>query len=944
MPKNLSTLFYPKSVAVIGVSSNPAKVGSIVFKNIQNSGYKGKIFAINRSGGEIDVQEIFKDLASLPEVPDLAVIAIPSSGIIEILSQMGAKGIKNAVVFAAGFKESGADGTQLEKNLIETATKFEINLLGPNCLGFVNNLCPINATFGVPVKASGNLRFITQSGAIAAALFDWCESIGLGIGEFITLGNKAVINENDCLQYFLSKTDSVSSISSNINQVHPIGLYLESISNGPEFVKIAQEISKKDPIYIIKPGKTTASAHAMQSHTGSIAGEDSVLEAALFEAGIVRCDTLEDFFDLSKAFEWVKMPEGPNVTVISNAGGPAVISADAIMSAGLVLTEIDAVTKEKLSLVLPNAAGIGNPIDVLGDALADRFFQVAEIMLQNEQTDSLLILLTPQIMTEVSKTAEFLKTLKNKYEKPIFCAFMGGRLIADGEKILNQAQIPSYRFPERAIEAISFMWKCHKYRLNSEKRVFNVIAPVEMNTIEIKNIVDSAVKNNQKTLDNLNANELLTAVGIPVPFSQIVASAEDAPKFTQKHGWPVTLKLSAPGLLHKKAVGGIVLDIQNDTQFVAAWESLQKSIAALPQEIKDKVKIQVQKEVESGVEVIVGIKNDPTFGPVLLFGAGGSLAEIILDRNLHLLPLDKAQIEEMVGKSKIFSAIKNAPLEKLYDLIYRLTKLYEIVPDILEIEINPVIITPNAIWSVDCKVLLKQEVKAKTGPKFKTSKVTSAFAQASTYHYFDLEADEPLISKPGQYISIKVSSDRINSYSLACRKDPKHFSLFIDTRPGGPGSKYFENLKVGDEVSFLGPFGSFVQRTDDGAQNLLFLGTGSGSSPLKCIIEDALINQKCTLPMYLYIGVNTVADVFWTDYLNDLCSKFPNFHYEIAVWKPDSSWKGHAGFITDLIAKDFPDARSCSAYLCGAKPMIDAATALLLQNGCPKERIYMEKF
>jgi len=945
MPKDLSTLFYPKSIAIIGASNNPGKVGAIVLKNIQNSGFTGKIYPVNKSGELIDNQTSYKDLASLPEIPDLAVIAIPALGISDLLKQVGEKGIKNVVVFAAGFKETGLEGAKLEKDLADIAQKYDINLLGPNCLGFVNNLCPVNVTFGVPVKKPANIRFITQSGAIAAALFDWCESIGLGVGELITLGNKAVLNENDVLQYFLKEFESVSSISEDgLTQVHPIGLYLESISNGLEFVRIAREISKKDPMFIIKPGKTTASVHAMQSHTGSIAGEDSVLEAALFEAGIERCNTLEDFFDLSKAFEWVKMPEGPRVAVISNAGGPAVISADAIMGAGLVLSEIDSQTKEKLSAILPGSAGFNNPVDVLGDALADRFAQAAEIILQNDKADSLLVILTPQIMTEVVKTSELLGGLKKKYNKPIFCAFMGGDLISEGEKVLNRYQLPLYRFPERAIATIASMWKCRKYQVEKNKMSLARSENIAVDTIKIKNIIDNALKNNQETLDNLGANALLSAVNIPVPSAEVVLSVEEATKFAQNKGWPVVLKLSAPGLLHKKAVGGVILDIRNEEQLATAWNTLQISVTGLAPEIKNIVKIQIQKEVVGGIEIIVGIKKDPTFGPVMLFGAGGSLAEVICDRNLHLLPVDSVQVKELVGGSKIFAALKNTDLNKLHDVILKLCKLYEAIPDITEIEINPVIVTLDEVWAVDGKVLLKQGTKPLAGPKFKIAKVMNAVVQTSTYHYFDLESEEPLIFKPGQYISVKVSNERINCYSIVSRKDDKHFSLFVDIKPGGPGSKYFETLKVNDEISFLGPLGTFTMRTDDGAENLLFLGTGSGSSPLRCMIEDTLVNQESKLPIYLYIGVNFVEDVFWKDYLDQLCSKYPNFHYGIAVWKPNETWKGHTGFITDLIAKDFPDASRCAAYLCGAKPMIDSVTKLLIDNKCPKERIYMEKF
>lgn len=698
MARDLTSLFSPKSICIIGASRTPGKVGAIVLKNIIDSGFTGTIYPVNPNIDELDDLDCFKDVASLPQIPDLAVIAIPVSGVLEVLTEVGKKGIKNAVVFSAGFKETGEEGKKLEIELINIAQANNINVLGPNCLGFVNNLCPINVTFSEVASQSGNLRFISQSGAIASSLFDWCKTNKLGFSEFITLGNKAVLNENDILEYFQSNK---SLLPENLPNIRPIGLYLESISEGSEFLKLTSVISKTDPIYILKPGKTEAASKAMQSHTGAIAGEDVVLDAVLIQAGVIRCQTLEDFFDLSRSLSWKENPKGDKVAIISNAGGPAVISADAVITEGLKLAEFDENTHQQLQEYLPRAAGISNPVDVLGDALADRYSKAAEIVLQNDQVNSLIVILTPQIMTQIEQTAESLGNLSEKYQKPIFCSFIGGSLVLEGEQKLNELKIPSFRFPERAIWAIGKMWQFKKYQNNPVNFDPNQISAIP-NPDRIRQIINEVSQSGQKTLNNLEANEIVSIAGISTPQTTIVRNIGEAKVFSAAQGYPIVLKLSERGLLHKKAVGGVITNIETDIQLETAFSKLEQH----------NVDIQIQKDTGSGVEVIIGVKRDPTFGSVLLFGAGGSLAEVIADRNLHLLPIDLTLAKQLVERSKINAVLSPAsgnspyPLEKLYKTIVCLGQLASELPEISEIEINPAIVTEDNVWAVDCKVVL----------------------------------------------------------------------------------------------------------------------------------------------------------------------------------------------------------------------------------------------
>jgi len=948
MNKNLQSLFSPKSIAVIGASSSPEKVGAIILKNIIASEFSGKIYPVNPNAENINDLKCYPNVASLPEVVDLALIAIPAAGVIQVLTEIGEKGIKNVVVYSAGFKEIGEEGKILEDTLIQTSQKYGINLLGPNCLGFVNKLCPVNATFGQTVHQDGDLRFISQSGALAASLFDYCNATGLGFSEFITLGNKSVVNENDVLNYFLEK----DADDKTGDQEHPIGLYLESISNGKEFLELAPKLSRKNPLFIIKPGKTTAAVKAMQSHTGSIAGADNVLNVALEQTGVVRCDTLEDFFDLSRAFAWEKAPEGPKLAIVSNAGGPAVISADAVLTEGLELVEFDSQTQERLHQVLPRYASVLDPVDVLGDALADRISQACEIILQTNQAQSLVVILTPQVMTQITKTAELIGSLAKKYNIPIFCSFIGGSLVAEGEQKLNEYKIPSFRFPERAISTIALMWKWKKWQqqfptMHICDNTGNLISPE--NNQNIKNIIGKAVTDNLNSLGNLDADEILRLSGISTPPTQTVNSHDDAQKFARENHWPVVLKLSSPGLLHKADVGGVIKDISNEGELEAAMINLDHKITQLSGSLKGNIVKQIQKYILQGTEVIIGIKRDPTFGPVLLFGAGGSLAELIADRNLRLLPVDLEFAKQLVEKSKIYKILEGyrgeAPLalDKLYDTIVRLASIIQFVPEISEIEINPLIITPNDVWAVDSKVVLNHQPTALL-PKFHIAKALECKVLADKFHNFIFETETPITYKPGQYISIKVADARINSYSIAANEGENKFGLLIDTSPGGPGSKYFDNLKAGDKISFLGPFGTFTYQPDNDVKHILFLGTGSGCAPLRCMIDDLLKVEHVKTPITLYLGLRYQTDIFWKDYFAKLSADYPNFKFILAISKPDADCQEKIGHITEFIGQDFPDASGMAAYLCGNMSMIGETTDMLISRGMAKEKIYTEKF
>lgn len=700
--QDLSKLLNPSSVAVVGASSNPQKLGNIVVRNIQESGFKGAIYPVNPNSPEINDLKAYKNLAEIPDIPDLVIISLPVDLVIDVLKEVAAAGVKDVVVFTAGFKEIGAEGEQVEAELESIARENGLNILGPNCLGFASNLTPINATFGKVSYKKGPLRFVSQSGAVASAIFDWADSVDLGFGEFITLGNKAVLNENNVLSHWLSHSKKYE-----VEDYAPIGMYLESISDGANFMHLARDLSMNHPIFVLKPGKSSAAKKAMQSHTGAIAGEDFVLEQAFKQCGILRCHDIQDMFDLCMAFSWMPVPTGPNVAVISNAGGPGVITSDLIVEHGMQLAQLSDETKKILKDNLPRAASILNPVDVLGDALADRYEVALSAVLQEDSVDSVFVILTPQLMTQIDTTAEIISELSASFKKPVFCAFIGGNQVAEGEKILTHQNVPVYRFPERAIKVMSEMWRWASWVNENKGKSSKLIPSMPANKSQNLNELFDTFGGNETVLDVIQSNEVLKFADIPVPPMLEVTSFDEAVTFASQHHFPVVLKVSSSKILHKKDSGGVITDIKKIEQLKNSYES----ISQITKDTSDS-KIVIQKQVESGVEVIVGVKKDSVFGNVLMVGAGGTLAELIQDRNLYILPLGEKTVMELVQESKIYKVLSgfrgDTPydLASLEELIVKMVKLTQSTDRISEIEINPVIVTHKNVYAVDGKVLL----------------------------------------------------------------------------------------------------------------------------------------------------------------------------------------------------------------------------------------------
>lgn len=707
----LTKLFSPASIAVVGASREERKLGTIVLRNIMQGGFTGKLFPINPQATTILDIPCYAKYADVPVVPDLAIIAIPAAYILNTLEDIARKGTKHLVILSAGFKEIGADGAKLEAELVRRAKKHGLTIIGPNCLGFTHPEHHLNATFAKTNLARGSTRFVLQSGALASSLFNWAESTDIGLGTCVTLGNKAVVNENDILEYWehatppLTPVEQDAAYAQGLSGLQPIGLYLESLSDGRRLVKTARRLAKYDPVFMLKPGRSAAAKRAMRSHTGSLAGDDTVLVEALHEAGIIRCKGFEDFFDLTRLATWEVPPGGPRVAVVSNAGGPAVVSADTIDHEGLELATLSDATHALLAAQLPSSASILNPVDVLGDAPALRYQAALEAVLAESTVDSVVVLLTPQVMTEIEATATTIVEVAKKFRKTVVCSFMGGTEMIGAEQVLNRFRIPSFRYPERAIWALGRMWWWQAWRTKQPVRSAHKIVLTPKKTEPTATTA----------LHPRTTDALLKKIGLKIPPSLMGTNLPAAEKFLQKYQ-KIVLKVASTRLLHKRDTGGVVTGITTKTALRQAWKELEHQVAHLRATGDSDACFQVQQQIAGGIELIVGITRDANFGLVIMLGAGGTLVELLNDHNLHLLPMKPEEIHEFIKRSNLYPILTGYrggsvyAVKKLEQLVVRLAEAMQ-TPDgkkLAELEINPVILTEKEAWAVDGKALFSQ--------------------------------------------------------------------------------------------------------------------------------------------------------------------------------------------------------------------------------------------
>jgi len=695
----LEAMFAPRAVAVIGATEAERSVGRTVLENLMAQPFGGVIYPVNPKRSHVLGLRAYKSVKEIPGEIDLAVVVTPAATVAAIISDCAAAGVRGTVVISAGFKEVGASGAELERELIERAGSMRV--IGPNCLGIMNPTRGLNATFAAGIARPGHVAFLSQSGALCAAILDWSLKENVGFSSFVSVGSMADVGWGDLI-YHLGDDPATRSII----------IYMESIGNARSFLSAAREVALSKPIIVIKTGRTEAAARAAASHTGSLTGSDEVLDAAFKRAGVLRVNTIAELFDMAEILGKQPRTKGPRLAIITNAGGPGGLAADALSLSGGELSELSPDTLAALNEILPAHWSHNNPIDVLGDADAERYAKCTSLALRDPNTDGALVILTPQAMTDATATALQLTELSEMEDKPLLAAWMGGPAVEKGEDILNAANIPTFKYPDRAARAFTSMWQ-YSSNLRSlyETPLLASIAPPDRARAE--EIVRHARHVRREILTEFESKNLLAAYGIPVVPTRVTTRPDEAARIASEFGFPVVLKLCSETITHKSDVGGVRLNLMDRSSVAEAFSEIERSVtAAHGAKAFDGVSVQPMV-TGGGIELILGSSPDPQFGPVLLFGAGGKLVEIVKDRALGLPPLTATLARRMMERTRIFAALKGvrgqkpSDLAALDQLIVRFSQLVAEQRWIKEIDINPLLATEaGGFIALDARVIL----------------------------------------------------------------------------------------------------------------------------------------------------------------------------------------------------------------------------------------------
>jgi len=710
----LDAIFAPHSVAVIGATDRLGSIGRAVLWSLVSSPFGGTVYPVSDKRTSVLGIKAYPQVGDIPEAVDLAVIVTPAATVPEIITQCVETGVRGAIVISAGFKEHGEKGRELEQQIRERMQEGDIRILGPNCLGVMNPLSGLNATFAPHIARAGNVAFISQSGALCTAILDWCQKELVGFSAFVSVGSMLDVGWGDLIDYL-----------GNDPRTHSIVMYMESVGDARSFLSAAREVSLNKPVIVIKAGRTEAAAHAAASHTGSLTGSDEVLEAAFRRCGVLRANTIADLFYMAEVLAKQPRPRGSRLAIVTNAGGPGVLAADSVIANGGQLAELTAKSMAQLDQLLPPHWSHSNPLDVLGDALPDKYTKVVDIAVHDENVDGLLAILCPQGMSDPTLTAEHLKAYAQATGKPILASWMGGPEVAAGVDILNRAGVPTFPFPDTAARVFDYMWR-YSYNLRGLYETPSLPADSERapNRAIADHIVRRAREAGRTILTEVESKELLAAYGIPTITTVTAASEEEAVSHAEEIGYPVVVKVFSETITHKTDVGGVQLNLGDAGSVRRAYRDIQRSVSEKAgREHFQGVTVQPMVKL-NGYEVILGSSVDAQFGPVLLFGAGGQLVEVFKDRSLALPPLNTTLARRMMEQTKVYEALKGVrgrqaiDLGALEELLVRFSQLVVEQRWIREIDINPLVASPERLLALDARVLVYgPEVKEEELPR-----------------------------------------------------------------------------------------------------------------------------------------------------------------------------------------------------------------------------------
>jgi acetyltransferase len=697
----LEAMFAPGSVAVIGATGRPGTVGHAVTENLLQGKSRAKVYAVNAKHPEVLGLTTYASIRDVPGHVDLAIVATPAATVPQIIGECVDAGVKSAIVLSAGFRERGAEGAALERQIQEQLRRGSMSLIGPNCLGIMNPAIGLNATFVKDAPKAGNVAFLSQSGALLVAILDWSAREQVGFSGIVSTGSMLDVGWGDLIYYFGDDPHTKSIL-----------IYMESVGDARSFLSAAREVALTKPIIVIKAGRSQAASRAAASHTGALTGSDYVLEAAFRRSGVLRVHSISDLFYMAEVLSRQPRPKGPRLTILTNAGGPGVLATDTLVSNGGELAELSPESVQRLNEFLPAHWSHNNPIDVLADTDSERYARALDIASQDPNSDGLLVILVPKAMADPLQVAEHMKAYA-KSGKPVLASWMGGNSVAAGEAVLNAAGIPTFPYPDTAARAFTYMWR-YTYNLRGLYETPTFAGPAEENAArnQVEQFIQNARSQGRVLLNELESKQLLSLYGIPTVETRAAASEDEAAAIASQLGFPVVLKVLSTTITHKTDVGGVKLNLRDEAAVRSAYRAIQSSVAEKAG-LQQFSGVTVQPMVRfDGYDLIVGSSVDPQFGPVIMFGSGGLLVDVYGDHALALPPLNTTLAQRMMEQTKIFAALKGVRgrkpvnLAALENLLVRFSQFVLEQRWIKEIDINPLLASPERLIALDARIIL----------------------------------------------------------------------------------------------------------------------------------------------------------------------------------------------------------------------------------------------
>jgi acetyltransferase len=737
----LDALFLPTSIALIGAKEEKGSVAATILNNLIQAKFPGKLYPVNPKRQAVMGLPCYPAIGAVPKTVDLAIIVTPAATVPHIVAECTDAGVKSAIIISAGFKELGAPGIKLEEEILQHARRGKMPIIGPNCLGVMNPIYGLNATFAKDMALPGNLAFISQSGAMCTAVLDWSLQEKVGFSAFISIGSMADVNWGTLIDYL-----------GRDPHTHSLLLYMETVGDARSFLSAAREVAIEKPIIVIKAGRSQEAAKAAASHTGSLAGSDEVFDAALERVGALRVNDISELFSIASVLSRQPRPQGPYLTIVTNAGGPAVLATDATSLNHAKLSALEEATIEQLNQFLPKAWSHSNPVDILGDATPETYAKTLQLVAQDKHTDGILVVLSPQDMTNPTETAKQMQPYAQLKDKPLLASWMGGASVAAGAKILAECGIPVFAFPDDAAKTFAAMWK---YSQNIETLYQTPHAgPPDTGNADAYQLAHPLLEEVQKSgrtlLTEAESKKLLSFYKLPVVETLVAKSSREAVELAQRIGYPVVLKLHSESITHKTDVGGVKLNLKSAEEVLEAYQEIEKSVLKIAG--KEHFNgVTVQKMINlKGYELILGSSTDAQFGPVLLFGSGGQLVEVFKDRALAIPPLNSTLAKRLMEKTKIYEALKGVrgrppvDLKGLEQLLINFSRLVIENRRIKECDINPLLISEEGAVILDARILLHDlSVKDEQLPKLAIRPYPDQYMQ-----HIKLKNSTPVVLRP----------------------------------------------------------------------------------------------------------------------------------------------------------------------------------------------------